>query len=72
MSIKVPCQLCDKRYLGCHSSCEQYSQFKDESEEMNRKTRKTDIDDYTAEQILRHPKSKTLKYFRLNRNYIRR
>ena len=27
-NIKSPCKNCDKRQVGCHSSCEDYSAFK--------------------------------------------
>ena len=35
----MPCFNCEKRYVGCHSSCEEYAEFKDQKE-INRKQKK--------------------------------
>ena len=37
---KSPCMGCDKRYVGCHSKCEDYIAFKKLSDDMNAETRK--------------------------------
>ncbi len=26
--MKVPCKDCDKRYVGCHSECESYTEYR--------------------------------------------
>ena len=26
----APCKNCEKRYVGCHSKCDEYKRFKDE------------------------------------------
>lgn len=35
--IKAPCKDCEKRYVGCHSSCEEYLAFKKDQREYNEK-----------------------------------
>ena len=34
MGIKNECFGCTKRYIGCHSSCESYAQFREERNKM--------------------------------------
>ena len=51
---KSPCKLCQKRYLGCHSECDEYKDFKQDvenSKEMiaKRKAEITLVDDYKVE-----------------------
>ena len=51
---KSPCKLCEKRYLGCHSECDEYKEFKQEIEDSKemiakRKAEMTLIDDYKVE-----------------------
>ena len=33
----APCLGCEKRYLGCHSKCEEYIDFKNKSQEANQR-----------------------------------
>lgn len=28
MNVKVPCKQCQKRYLGCHSVCDEYKAYR--------------------------------------------
>lgn len=32
MVAKAPCKNCEDRQLGCHSQCERYKKFKEESQ----------------------------------------
>lgn len=34
----APCKGCEKRYLGCHSKCEEYAEFKRQSAELHKRT----------------------------------
>lgn len=34
---KVPCKGCDKREIGCHSTCKDYISFKEEAEALREK-----------------------------------
>ena len=38
--MKKSCKDCTDRYIGCHSKCETYIQFKKEKEEINKKKEK--------------------------------
>lgn len=40
MSVSEPCKNCPDRYLGCHSNCDKYKQFKKEIAERKRKNQK--------------------------------
>lgn len=35
--MKVPCQNCESREVGCHAACERYKAFKEERAEQKRK-----------------------------------
>lgn len=39
------CKNCDKRYIGCHSECEDYQNYKNELEDMKAKIRKAKRND---------------------------
>ena len=41
-----PCRTCQKRVLGCHSSCMSYKKYKEELEEFKKKNKKTHTDGY--------------------------
>lgn len=51
---KVPCYNCEKRFLGCHGSCEDYKKYIAEKEEVNKKKREVlGIDHFLAETQIR-------------------
>ena len=33
--VNAPCKDCESRFLGCHSTCERYNDFKKYREELN-------------------------------------
>lgn len=37
------CYMCDKRYLGCHSECERYRQYKSALDEIKDKKKQEQI-----------------------------
>lgn len=39
--IKGPCLNCEKRYVGCHSKCIEYHQYRKELDEFNDKVAAT-------------------------------
>lgn len=41
--MSAPCKHCENRYIGCHSKCEKYIQYKKEMAEVDKK-RKFDSD----------------------------
>lgn len=55
--IKVPCKDCDKRHLGCHSTCEDYKLYKSEVNKVNDTRNKYLNNDYgLRESVLRSKK----------------
>ena len=34
--VNAPCKDCESRFLGCHSTCERYNDFKKYREELKR------------------------------------
>ena len=38
--MNAPCMNCKNKYIGCHSNCEDYAEFKDNVEELKAKRRK--------------------------------
>ena len=41
--MKNPCHNCEKRVVGCHSSCEDYKTFREEKDRQNVKIRAESI-----------------------------
>ena len=52
--MKAPCMDCDKRYLGCHSVCEQYKQFVEEKRAINEKRKKINDTIADCEAVRQH------------------
>lgn len=42
-SIPSPCLHCGDRYVGCHSNCKKYEQYKEEIEEIKRQGGKFNV-----------------------------
>lgn len=56
--IKNNCKDCEVRYLGCHSSCNTYTQYKVEIQQ--KKDRKFDeFDRYTLDKVIRENDMRT-------------
>lgn len=57
--IRVPCKDCTKRHLHCHSSCDEYKQYKSEVDKANATKSKYLNTDYGfRDSILRSSKIK--------------
>ena len=54
MKIKNKCFGCEKRTVGCHSTCEDYLEFRKQKDNENTEIQKSKRDDY--------------RYYELNRN----
>ena len=46
--IKLECKDCTKRYVGCHSVCENYNAWKKEHDELVKKQRKIMSNEYIS------------------------
>lgn len=54
--IKSPCNGCPRRFLGCHSKCEEYAAFREECDELaEERRRKREHNEYIADVIKRFP-----------------
>lgn len=46
-TLKSPCMECDCRHMGCHCTCENYKEYKEELERRRAEAKeKNDIDDF--------------------------
>lgn len=52
------CKNCNKRYIGCHSECEDYQNYKDELEDMKAKIRKAKRNDSEMRDYVKKRNSK--------------
>lgn len=50
---KSPCMNCPDRCYKCHSSCEKYKTYTDKIQELNKKRRADDFNDYYCEKYRR-------------------
>lgn len=54
MKVNAPCKDCEKRQVGCHSTCEPYIKFAQERKEMNEaKVKEIEEGYYLRESIAR-------------------
>ena len=51
--VNAPCKDCERRFLGCHSTCEEYKEFKEFREAYNM-DRKAKLDSTNKTYILRY------------------
>ena len=57
--MNAPCLECDKRYLGCHDSCEKYKEFRQAVEDFRRMRQKSrDITHALQQSAIRRCKSR--------------
>ena len=59
MKVNAPCKDCEKRHVGCHSTCEPYIKFAQERNELNEAQDKDNEHGYNLrERLLRLRKSR--------------
>ena len=58
MLMIAPCKDCSDRFVGCHSVCPRYAEFREECEARRKKrAERYPIKDYTCELIARNQKA---------------
>lgn len=63
IEMSTPCQKCLKRYLGCHSKCEDYAKYKQKLDELKKAKDKANVvDKYVSYNI--NSSKRRVKYFR--------
>ena len=68
MSSATPCKDCDKRYVGCHSTCEDYISFAKKKKKENDAI-KAERYKYSTMSWSYSPNKKYTKMLNTNRNF---
>ena len=68
MKAVSPCKDCEKRTVGCHSTCEDYISFADAKRKENNEM-KAEKQKYATRSWAYSPNKKYTKMLNLNRNY---
>ena len=65
--MKNPCHNCEKRFVGCHGSCEDYKSFREEKDNLKQKLQLEMVADHYAEDRQSKVVSKMAKQKQRNR-----